>query len=991
MAQLVSTGPILTRPFAPFTPPAAALVRPRLLALLDGALARRLTLIMADSGYGKTTLLGQWGAALGDIPQAWFALRSGDAQPRVFERHLVALLAHLGPLRRVVATVDQGLDALERDSLLVLDDVHLPSEKGQALLRKLLEIPLLHLVLACRVPLALPLARLRLQGEVAELGAGDLAFTPEEIAALRLDGDPQEVWSRTQGWPVAVGLVRSGGSVRVADNPAELFHLLAEEVWSHVAPAERQVLEAAAVAGTLDAVLARQLTGHPRPSEVLDGYAARGWLTPGPPGRYHCHLLFREYVLQHVAPAALADLAGQVLRHRIEQQDWLEAAAVSASCDRATRWEFVAHHGSAVANAGGVTAIRQALEDLPYDPAEPPRLTVHRGRQENQEGKYAAALRWLELAEEAAQAREEWRTLAHAAASRADALAHRGEYAEAAAVLRRALQRIGDRDPAANAELEGILPWSLFHLGDVVEAFQTLDRAQRWYEERGDFHPEALCLRRRGAFHSMRGELAEALKFETKALARFQQLRIALGEANTRGNLAATLGRAGRFSEAVAQAQSALTVAERHGLAGVAQDIRLALSALHAEMGGALDASLPRGESEREALLWHLFFARASRRRGQLHQAWQSLGAARALLAGQRPIFARRVEAEEGALLLQQSDVERAVALLDSAVQGLWDGPLRVESYLPRLHRAYGRLRLGDASEARDDVEILLAWRTQADLGALWSQEAWAAVPVLTFARQKRVEPGFAASVIAGLTTELGVSTEPQVRVEVLGPTRLHRGGQVSTEAFERPQVRALLGYLAIHHPRAVPTSEVVEALWPQAGSIEESSLYTTVSRLRRVLGREAVVKDGMGYRLGPGVEVDVRLFDAALAADPLRIKEALDLYRGDLLADLPLAEWSFLARETYRNRFLEAATRYGESLLAQERFRDAQAAFERALEADPLHEPSVQGLMRAVMLSGSAPAALQTFQRFSARLSSELGLAPSDETLRLAERLGIR
>jgi hypothetical protein len=178
------------------------------------------------------------------------------------------------------------------------------------------------------------------------------------------------------------------------------------------------------------------------------------------------------------------------------------------------------------------------------------------------------------------------------------------------------------------------------------------------------------------------------------------------------------------------------------------------------------------------------------------------------------------------------------------------------------------------------------------------------------------------------------VSTEPQVRVEVLGPTRLHRGGQISAEAFERPQVRALLGYLAIHHPRAVPTSEVVEALWPQAGSIEGSSLYTTVSRLRRVLGREAVVKDGMGYRLGPGVEVDIRLFDAALAADPLRIKEALDLYRGDLLADLPLAEWSFLARETYRNRFLEAATRYGESLLAQERSADgflAKPAMEMA------------------------------------------------------------
>ncbi|MDR7545587.1 MAG: BTAD domain-containing putative transcriptional regulator [Armatimonadota bacterium] len=180
----------------------------------------------------------------------------------------------------------------------------------------------------------------------------------------------------------------------------------------------------------------------------------------------------------------------------------------------------------------------------------------------------------------------------------------------------------------------------------------------------------------------------------------------------------------------------------------------------------------------------------------------------------------------------------------------------------------------------------------------------------------------------------------------------------------------------------------MLEALWPRARSIEESSLYTTVSRLRRVLGREAVVKESAGYGLGAAVEVDAVAFSRALAARPPRLDEALKLWRGDLLADLPLAEWCFLARDTYRERFVEAATRHGEQCLAQKQLDGARAAFERALEADPFAEPAVQGLMRTLVVAGDGGRALRLFQRFTQGLERELGLAPSEETVRLAQHL---
>jgi LuxR family maltose regulon positive regulatory protein len=169
----------------------------------------------------------------------WYGLRSADALPRNFERHLVTALASVAALHRPVRTIEDALDSLEEDALVVLDDLQHASDKGSAILKDLLEHPRLHLVLASRVPPALTLARLRLQGHVVELTAADLAFTRDEVAALGLEGDPADLLRQTQGWPAAFGLIRFGGSLQAAASRRELFALLAEEVWSRLSTEER--------------------------------------------------------------------------------------------------------------------------------------------------------------------------------------------------------------------------------------------------------------------------------------------------------------------------------------------------------------------------------------------------------------------------------------------------------------------------------------------------------------------------------------------------------------------------------------------------------------------------------------------------------------------------------------------------------------------------------------------------------------------------------
>jgi ATP/maltotriose-dependent transcriptional regulator MalT len=215
--------------------------RPRLVEALDAGLARRLVLVGAPAGFGKTALLADW-VRRGGRPVAWLSLDAGDNDPARFWRHAVAALDRarpgisepadplLGPPAPpsfeglVTALINELAVQLGGDELLlVLDDYHLiDAQQVHASMLFLLEHlpPGLHLVLASRSDPPLPLARLRAAGQLAELRAGDLRFAAEEAAALLRESAgcvlPAAVVAalavRTEGW--AAGLQLAGLSLR---------------------------------------------------------------------------------------------------------------------------------------------------------------------------------------------------------------------------------------------------------------------------------------------------------------------------------------------------------------------------------------------------------------------------------------------------------------------------------------------------------------------------------------------------------------------------------------------------------------------------------------------------------------------------------------------------------------------------------------------------------------------------------------------------------
>ena len=204
-------------------------LRARLVERLNEGLAagHKLTLVSAPAGFGKTTLISEWLAGCGR-PAAWLSLDQGDGDPSNFLTYLIAALQTVAPgIGDGALTMLQSpqppspeptLTALLNDVsanpgnvVLVLDDYHVldarPVDDALAFLVGHLP-PQMHLVIATREDPALPLARMRARGQLTELRAADLRFTPDEAGGflnevMDLGLSTEEIGAleaRTEGW-----------------------------------------------------------------------------------------------------------------------------------------------------------------------------------------------------------------------------------------------------------------------------------------------------------------------------------------------------------------------------------------------------------------------------------------------------------------------------------------------------------------------------------------------------------------------------------------------------------------------------------------------------------------------------------------------------------------------------------------------------------------------------------------------------------------------
>ncbi len=243
----METPVLATKLFIP-TPRPKIVTRQRLIDRVTDGVHRKLTLVSAPAGYGKTTLVSEWASGCG-FPAAWYSLDDGDTDPARFLRYFIRAIQMACPgtgqgilglldspqppaVDNLLLALINEISSLERKVILVLDDYHLISSgPANEIMKFFLEHQpaKIHLVITTREDPDLSLARLRAGDQLTEVRAADLEFTLPEAAEflnrvmeLNLPGEDVSILeTRTEGW--IAGLQLAAISLRGQKDPAEFI------------------------------------------------------------------------------------------------------------------------------------------------------------------------------------------------------------------------------------------------------------------------------------------------------------------------------------------------------------------------------------------------------------------------------------------------------------------------------------------------------------------------------------------------------------------------------------------------------------------------------------------------------------------------------------------------------------------------------------------------------------------------------------------------
>jgi PAS domain S-box-containing protein len=250
----------------------------------------------------------------------------------------------------------------------------------------------------------------------------------------------------------------------------------------------------------------------------------------------------------------------------------------------------------------------------------------------------------------------------------------------------------------------------------------------------------------------------------------------------------------------------------------------------------------------------------------------------------------------------------------------------------------------------------------------------------------------------------------PPLKIRLLGPVMVQRadGSPVDGPFRQRAKVRALFSLLALHRSQGMHRNDLIDTLWPNMDrKAKLHNLNTCVYNLRQSLEPDLehgpdstyIRNQGARYLLAGGRTnwLDVEKFETILAAARCemedcekirRYRQAIDLYRGEFLADLDVYLLNYWTeRERYRQLYLEAMQGLGDQLVGRGREDEAANLYLKALSENPWHEATVQALMRVFINNGERSRALSIYHQFTEALNQKLEIQPTLQTKRLAEK----
>ena len=565
--KLAVAGPFFLRTkLLPPRPAPEILARPRLIERLRANLSLPVTLVTANAGSGKTTLVADF-LRKQERDYVWYQLDHTDADPAVFLGYLAygiqqrvpsfgeSIFAYLQqpqelaqPERAVDVLLNEILEGVEQQLIVVLDDYHhLGADTAvHAVLDRLIAyLPdVIHIVIISREVPPLTLARLRSQDSMSQIDRSDLLFTDDEtqqlfrkVFGLILTAEQlREYRERTRGWITALQLVRqvaqrqTAGNTKQAIDPLavlhqserDIFEYFAEEVFAAEAPGTQQFLMRIALLERLDVETCERLFPDVRSSILLPSLVrANVFMTVASDltgEEYRLHPLFQSFLRRRLrAEIGVAGVSAEHARCAeffIERGAWEQAVhhlLEAEDFDRAA--EIMARQGGAWIESGKLASFASLAERLPAAALQNhPRALTYRGEVARLRGDFELAQTLFRRADATLREQADDEGEAEALHSLATIARRRGDYDAAFKYLDRAVE-LTQPNSIIRTKCANTRGLCLVTKGEWAAAEHEFRVALQSAEEQHDKHHTRLITHNLGLPAMMRGDFGEALRW----------------------------------------------------------------------------------------------------------------------------------------------------------------------------------------------------------------------------------------------------------------------------------------------------------------------------------------------------------------------------------------------------------------------------------------------------------------------------------------------
>ncbi len=894
--------------------------RPRLVNFLHEHIDRKLLLVSASAGYGKTSLLIDL-AHETTLPVCWYSIDSTDSDPKIFLEYIVASLRRQFPdfgsrtmavltdpssMRNVAAVVNTLVTEIYEDIpgyfILILDDYHTveESEKINQIIDSFLRLSPenAHLVLSSRtLPTQLTLTRLTARQEIAGLGQNDLRFSPDEIRAFvkqnysadLAEKDALELAANSEGWITGILLTTQTmwrglfqHLARTQGPHDRVFSYLASEVFEQQPPELQHLLLDSSILDQLQPSLCNELLEITNSLELFRGLEQKNLFITRLEGDeiwYRYHHLFREFLESrlrdsdrtrwqtlHRRASELFEAQGQwdqVIRHHLEIKAFGDAAL---TLEKIARETF---------DAGHWTTLAKWIDALPPDVLDThPSLIVWRAQLHAEMGSLDRAAELYSRALANFKQHNDHIGIGKTLVKQALSLRFKGEYPESIALCERALAILPSSERDNIAEAHRLMGISNGRIGNLSKSIEELELALTLYSPTDYFHTALIC-QDLGTTHRTAGNI-DAEKYFEKALENWRRANNSAGLANTLNSIGVGSHRRGEYAEAIETLEKSVGEARKSGQLRAEALTLTSLGDVYRDKGEYLRAQdayetafdIARRISEGFLITYSLnALGETLLLGGDLGNAdeliQQALNQAKAHHSNYEMGLGHT---SLGILNYKKGNANVAVESLTRASELLDQGGAKRDSARAHLHLAQANFLQGELDKVAEQL------KTTADLGRRIGEDQFIVgdstfvLPVIKYAVSKKIGNGYFADALekieslsmptAGEEAELQTSAA-HIQAYALGAVRVVVDGkQISRTDWASNTARELF-FLLLSNPIGFRKEEILDALWAEIMPAKANGMFhTSLYRVRRALLPDVLVYENGLYHLNDELDL---------------------------------------------------------------------------------------------------------------------------------------